>query len=77
MYDANIKAVEFNDITSIEALAKGRILKEKFIDYLDNKKSLGNSIVSKVDDINDLSLLTDVIASFMPLSMERKMLFFA
>lgn len=75
MYDANIKAIKINDITSIEALAKGRILKEKFIDYLDNKKSLGNSIVSKVDDINDLSLLTDVIASFMPLSLERKTLF--
>ena len=70
--DANIESVGISEITPIEALASGRTLKKLFIEYLDNKKSLGNSIVSKIDDINDLSELTDLIAGFMPSNYARK-----
>ena len=72
MYDANIMSLKINNIASVEALSYGRKLKELFIEYLDNKKSLGNSIVAKIDNINDLSELTDVIVGFMPLAKERK-----
>jgi len=74
IYDANISAIKEIEISSVEALAHGRSLKKLFIEYLDNKKSLGNSIVSQIDDINDLSLLTDVIAGFMPISIKKKIM---
>ena len=75
MYDANIKGISLPEISSIESLGKGRTLKKTFIEYLDNKKSLGNSVISRIDDVNDLSVLTDIIISFMPLSFNRKLSF--
>ena len=71
MYDANVQNIE-SDIPPVESLANSRTLKKLFVEYLDNKKSLGNSIVAKIDDVNDANVLTDIIASFMPLSNERK-----
>lgn len=70
--DATVTNVSVPSISPVESLANSRTLKSLFIEYLDNKKSLGNSIVSKVDDENDLSTLTDIIASFMPLTKNRQ-----
>lgn len=72
IYDANIEKIEIPDILPVEALANGRTLKKVFVEYLDNKKSLGNSIVSKIDDVNDLSSLTDIIEGFIPSPYKRK-----
>ena len=60
IYDANLEAIESVTLSPMESLANGRVLKKLFIEYLDNKKSLGNSILSQVDDINDLADLTDL-----------------
>lgn len=72
IYDANISGIKERDIPSLEALANGRVLKKLFIEYLDTKENLGNSIVSRIDDTNDLSTLTDIIAGFMPIIYKRK-----
>lgn len=72
IYDANVVNISDNKIPPIESLANSRTLKKLFTEYLDNKKSLGNSIVSKIDDINDVNLLTDIIVGFMPFSNKRK-----
>ena len=72
VFDANIVNLNLPNISSVEALASGRTLKKVFIEYLDNKKGLGNSIVSRVDDTNDLSELTDIIAGFIPGILKRK-----
>lgn len=74
IYDANLEAIESVTLSPMESLANGRVLKKLFIEYLDNKKSLGNSILSQVDDINDLADLTDTIAGFMPLMYKRKVM---
>ena len=71
MYDANVTSVESN-IPPVESLANSRTLKKLFVEYIDNKKSLGNSIIAKIDDINDVSELTDIIVGFIPLSLNRK-----
>ena len=73
IFDANVINIDKNDIPPIESLANSRTLKNLFMEYLDNKKSLGNSVISKIDDVNDVSELTDIIAGFMPLSNKRKM----
>ena len=59
-------------IDPIESLADARTLKRLFNDYLENKKSLGNSIINSIESINDINILTDMIADFMPITFERK-----
>ena len=71
MYDANVLDID-NNISPAQSLANSRTLKKLFTEYIDNKKSLGNSIVAKIDEINDVGELTDVIVGFMPLSLTRK-----
>ena len=71
MFDANVLNIESN-IPAVESLANSRTLKKLFIEYVDNKKSLGNSVVAKIDEVNDAGELTDIIAGFMPLSLSRK-----
>ncbi len=73
IYDVNITNVENPKIIPSEELANSRVLKNLFIEYLDSKRSLGNSLVSQIDDINNVDELTDVIASFIPLSYERQL----
>ena len=72
IYDANVVGIDLPNISPIESLADARTLKKLFIEYLDNKKSLGNSLVSKINEVNDLSELTDLIVGFMPIVNKRK-----
>ena len=55
IYDANVTNVTGDKIPPIESLANSRTLINLFTEYLDNKKSLGNSIIAKIDDINDVN----------------------
>ena len=71
MYDANVMDIE-SIIPPVESLANSRTLKKLFTEYIDNKKSLGNSIIAKIDEVNDAGELTDIIVGFMPLSLARK-----
>ena len=73
IYDVNISNVEGDKITPTEELANSRVLKNLFIEYLDNKRSLGNSVISQIDEVNDLDTLTDIMVSFMPLANDRKL----
>ena len=70
--DANISNISSDEISPIESIANSRTLKKTFEEYLENKKSLGNSIVAKIDDINDSSELTDVLVGFMPFNYQKK-----
>ncbi len=72
IYDVNITNVESEKIIPTEELANSRVLKNLFVEYLDNKRSLGNSIISQIDEVNDLDTLTDLMVSFMPLTTDRK-----
>ena len=71
VYDANVTNAIYEEINPSEELANIRVLKELFLEYINSKKSLGNSIVSQIDDVTELNKLTDIIASFMPLSYKR------
>ena len=71
MYDANVSNALYQEINPSEELANVRVLKELFLEYINSKKSLGNSIISQIDDVSELNKLTDIITSFMPLSYNR------
>lgn len=72
IHDANVVKIDCVEISPIESLADARTLKKLFIEYLDNKKSLGNSLLSKIDDVNNIEELTDLIVGFMPIIYKRK-----
>lgn len=72
IYDANVTNITFPTISPAEELANARTLKNLFNEYLDHKKSLGNSVLSQVDDVNDTNELTDVIAAFMPIEYQKQ-----
>ena len=68
-YIENINIVKINPT---EHYAKSKKLKELFNEYLNSKKGLGNSILDKITRINDLEPLTDIIADFIPINIEKK-----
>ena len=70
--NAYIENIQIPQINPTEHIAKSKKIKELFLEYLDNKKSLGNSIIEKINNINDLGNLTDIIGDFMPLNKEKK-----
>ena len=70
--NANVTACQTIFISPIESLSKTRTLRNLFNEYIEKKKSLGNSIVSRIENINELGELTDIIVSFMILSFEKR-----
>ena len=60
-----ITKVDIPQVDPIESLADARTLKKMFNDYLENKKSLGNSILNSIENVNDINILTDMITDFM------------
>ena len=67
-----ITKVDIPQVDPIESLADARTLKEMFNDYLENKKSLGNSILNSIENVNDINILTDMITDFMSIPLNRK-----
>ena len=67
-----IEKIDLLKIDPTEHLAKSNKLKELFLEYVDKKKSLGNSVIEKINNINDLNSLTDIIGDFMPINIDRK-----
>lgn len=73
IYDASIGSIEYQEIIPSEELANVRVIKELLIEYVNNKKGVGNSILAQIEDVNELSKLTDIISNFMPLSYDRQL----
>lgn len=67
----------YNDIEIKEENSNTSALKRKLLtslnEYITLDKSVSNSILSIIKDIDDLYVLTDVIASFMPFNFDKKL----
>jgi len=44
-------------------------------DYIECSSAISNSILSSVKDLNDIDKITDIIVSFMPFTIEKKLLY--
>ena len=44
-------------------------------DYIECSSTISNSILSSIKDLNDISKITDMIVSFMPFTIEKKLLY--
>ncbi len=72
LYDATVSAVVNKSLSPVSELASARTLKSLFNEYIELKKGIGNSILSQIDEVNSISKLTDLIVSFVPMSLTRK-----
>ncbi len=72
IFDAIISKIDFPKIDPVESIAKANKLKEIFEKFLEDKKSLGNSILSRIEKMQDIKELTDIIADFLPMTVNQK-----
>ncbi len=78
--DGDILKAHISDITKetfdeVEVTTLKRKLLELLNEYIDCSSVISNSILSSIKDVNDLDRLTDIIVSFMPFTVEKKILY--
>ena len=70
---ADIKQTEAPELEELEQMAYARALKKQVEYYIDNNPNTDNSILSTINNMNDLSKLTDIVCMSIPESYERKL----
>ncbi len=70
---ADIKQTEAPELEELEQMAYARSLKKQVEYYIDNNPNTDNSILSTINNMNDLSKLTDIVCMSIPESYERKL----
>ena len=72
---AHTLTVDLPRFDEVEETTLKRKITELLNSYIECSSSISNSILSTVKDINDLDRLSDVIVSFMPFTIEKKLLY--
>ncbi len=78
--DGDILKAEINNVKlpafdEVEEITLRRKLIELLNEYIETSSNMSNSILSSVSDITDLDTITDIIVSFMPFTIEKKLLY--
>ena len=69
---SNIKQTYYEEVE--ETTLRRKLLK-LLNDYIETSSIISNSILSSINDMDDLDKITDIIVSFMPFSIEKKLLY--
>lgn len=72
---AHIEEIPSFTYEELEETTLKRKLLELLNEYIECSSIISNSVLSSVKDINDLSKITDIIVSFMPFKIEKKLLY--
>ena len=72
---AHISDIAKETFDEVEVTTLKRKLLELLNEYIDCSSVISNSILSSIKDVNDLDRLTDIIVSFMPFTVEKKILY--
>ena len=72
---AHTMEIDFPKFDEVEETTLRRKLIELLHEYIECNIMVSNSILSTVKDINDLNRLTDVIVSFIPFTIDKKVLY--
>ncbi len=72
---AHIGDVPKETYEEVEVTTLKRKLLELLNEYIDCSSVISNSVLSSVKDVDDLDRLTDIIVSFMPFTVEKKILY--
>ncbi len=71
--EATITRLDFPEFDEVEKKAIIKKLNELIKEYVSKSKHISNSILNTIKTIDDLSKLTDMICSFMPLTFVKKL----
>ena len=72
---ANTMEIDLPKFDEVEETTLRKKILEQVNDYIECSHEISNSISQSIKDIIDLSKLTDIIVSFMPFSIEKKLMY--
>ena len=72
---AHTMEIELPKYDEVEETTLRRKLLELLNAYIECSSTMSNSVLSSVKDINDINKITDIIVSFMPFTIEKKLLY--
>ena len=72
---AHTMDIEIPSYDEVEVTTLRRKILELLNDYIECSSTISNSILSSIKDLTDLSKITDIIVSFMPFTIEKKLLY--
>lgn len=72
---AHIMEINLPKFDEVEETTLRRKLLSLLNEYIECSSTISNSILSSVKDLNDISRITDMIVSFMPFAIEKKLLY--
>ena len=67
--------IELPKFDEVEETTLRRKILELLNEYIESSSTVSNSVLSSIKDVNDISRLTDVIVSFMPFTLDKKLLY--
>ncbi len=70
---ADLFDIDIPKYNELEEIVHVRKLKQAINDYIDNNKTVSNSIISTIKRVDGVNLLTDIIATFIPLKVSKKL----
>jgi len=72
---AHTREVDLPHYDEVEETTLRRKILEQLNDYIECSSLISNSVLSSIKDINDINKITDIIVSFMPFKIEKKLLY--
>ena len=72
---AHTMDIEIPTYDEVEITTLRRKILELLNDYIECSSTISNSILSSIKDLTDLNKITDIIVSFMPFTIEKKLLY--
>ncbi len=72
---AHTMEIELPRFDEVEEITLRRKLLNLLNEYIECSSTMSNSVLSSVKDITDISLITDIIVSFIPFTIEKKLLY--
>lgn len=72
---AHTMEIDLPKFDEVEETTLRRKILELLNDYIECSSVISNSVLSSIKDINDINKITDIIVSFMPFTIEKKLLY--
>ncbi len=70
--ESTVKRIYINDANESTEAVLLRTLKNKMAQYIKKNPAVSNSVSNAVETIDDLDMLTDIIANFLPIDIKKK-----
>lgn len=72
---SEVEEIDLPRFDEVEETTLRRKLLELLNEYIETSSTVSNSVLSSIKDVNELGKLTDIIVSFMPFTLDKKLLY--